>query len=353
MRRSQAYLTHRGFTPEVDQFEGNAMGDIAEKVYTEKENDVNSFVNKDIGNNDSNSVNNNVEPTDLDRSKLLRSGWGISISNDVQSDSVVILEEFYAEELGQPVDELERADALTQETDALRRLNKHRDVVLSLVTWIFVAAMVAASGITIGETSLARLLWSTKKVDDDKTIDDHGVDQLIRLIFEAIKSGTKAIMPSKHAHLVLFYALIKLIQEEVLLEVKEAIGANYTYSIDEFSHKIMETTLYKRHYHHATLTETLSLSSHPSDTKVFTMKMEILLEPTLNKLLVVGFNPLVHSFCALSTLRRSGLRTASAAAKPCQGDSLEFYLITGRIPTVAAAGQRHVNSQPHAHTSYS
>ncbi|GJZ48452.1 hypothetical protein Tco_0602284 [Tanacetum coccineum] len=67
----------------------------------------------------------------------------------------------------------------------------------------------------------------------------------------------------------------------------------------------------------------------------------------------LGFNPLVHSFCALSTLRRSGLRTASAAAKPCQGDSLEFYLITGRIPTVAAAGQRHVNSQPHAHTSYS
>ncbi|GJV22836.1 hypothetical protein Tco_1375531 [Tanacetum coccineum] len=63
------------------------------------------------------------------------------------------------------------------------------------------------------------------------------------------------------------------------------------------------------------------------------MKMEILLEPTLNKLLVVGFNPLVHSFCALSTLRRSGLRTASAAAKPCQGDSLEFYLITGSIYT--------------------
>ncbi|GJV21863.1 hypothetical protein Tco_1370883, partial [Tanacetum coccineum] len=54
-----------------------------------------------------------------------------------------------------------------------------------------------------------------------------------------------------------------------------------------------------------------------------------------------GFNLLVHSFRALSTLRRSGLRTASAAAKPCQGDSSEVYLITGRIPTVAAAGQRH------------
>ncbi|GJU05894.1 hypothetical protein Tco_0577539 [Tanacetum coccineum] len=87
MRRSQAYLTHRGFTPEVDQFEGNAMGDIAEKVYTEKENDVNSFVNKDIGNNDSNSVNNNVEPTDLDRSKLLRSAkikWAIEGDENVK-----------------------------------------------------------------------------------------------------------------------------------------------------------------------------------------------------------------------------------------------------------------------------
>nr|GEV17429.1 monodehydroascorbate reductase [Tanacetum cinerariifolium] len=46
-----------------------------------------------------------------------------------------------------------------------------------------------------------------------------------------------------------------------------------------------------------------------------------------------GFNSLVHSFRALSTLRRSGLRTASAAAKPCQGDSSEFYLITGIIYT--------------------
>ncbi|GJU08994.1 hypothetical protein Tco_1125424 [Tanacetum coccineum] len=73
--------------------------------------------------------------------------------------------------------------------------------------------------------------------------------------------------------------------------------------------------------------------NHPSDTKVLTMKMEILLEPTSNKLLVVGFNSLVHSFRALSTLRRSGLRTASAAAKPCQGDSSEFYLITGSIYT--------------------
>ncbi|GJT98450.1 hypothetical protein Tco_1093968 [Tanacetum coccineum] len=44
-----------------------------------------------------------------------------------------------------------------------------------------------------------------------------------------------------------------------------------------------------------------------------------------------GFlNSLVHSLCALSTLRRSSLRTASTAAKPCQGDSSPFYLITGR-----------------------
>ncbi|GKB46963.1 hypothetical protein Tco_0897716 [Tanacetum coccineum] len=92
-----------------------------------------------------------------------------------------------------------------------------------------------------------------------------------------------------------------------------------------------------------------ALLKHPSDTKVLTMKMEILLEPTSNKLLVVGFNPLVHSFRALSTLRRSGLRTASAAAKPCQGDSSEVYLITGRIlmvagyPTVAKAAGQDIN----------
>nr|GEX20127.1 monodehydroascorbate reductase [Tanacetum cinerariifolium] len=42
----------------------------------------------------------------------------------------------------------------------------------------------------------------------------------------------------------------------------------------------------------------------------------------------VGFNSLVHSLRALSALRRSSLRTASTAAKPFQGDSLEFYLIT-------------------------
>ncbi|GKB17806.1 hypothetical protein Tco_0851729 [Tanacetum coccineum] len=81
------------------------------------------------------------------------------------------------------------------------------------------------------------------------------------------------------------------------------------------------------------------LPEHPSDTKVLTMKMEILLEPTSNKLLVVGFNSLVHSLCALSTLRRSSLRTASAAVKPCQGDSSEFYLITGRIPDGSSCWQ--------------
>nr|GEZ31492.1 hypothetical protein [Tanacetum cinerariifolium] len=44
-------------------------------------------------------------------------------------------------------------------------------------------------------------------------------------------------------------------------------------------------------------------------------------------------NSLAHSYRFLSTLRCFGLRTAGAAAKPCQGDSLEFYLITGSIYT--------------------
>nr|GEV16632.1 putative ribonuclease H-like domain-containing protein [Tanacetum cinerariifolium] len=50
---------------------------------------------------------------------------------------------------------------------------------------------------------------------------------------------------------------------------------------------------------------------HQSDTKVLTVMIKILLEPTSNKL--------------CDTLV---MRTASAAAKPCQGDSFEFYLIT-------------------------
>ncbi|GJR78739.1 cytochrome P450 704C1-like protein isoform X1 [Tanacetum coccineum] len=58
-----------------------------------------------------------------------------------------------------------------------------------------------------------------------------------------------------------FYMLCKhnLIQEKVALEVKQAIGTQYTYSIDEFSHKLTEMALDKMHYLHAALTETLRL----------------------------------------------------------------------------------------------
>nr|GEU29277.1 hypothetical protein [Tanacetum cinerariifolium] len=47
----------------------------------------------------------------------------------------------------------------------------------------------------------------------------------------------------------------------------------------------------------------------------------------------VGFNSLVHTLGALSALRRFGLRKASTAAKPCHGDSSNFYLIIGSIHT--------------------
>ncbi|GJW21992.1 hypothetical protein Tco_0032614 [Tanacetum coccineum] len=76
-------------------------------------------------------------------------------------------------------------------------------------------------------------------------------------------------------------------------------------------------------------------------------EMELVLEHTQqgssNEVSWVS-NSLVHSLHALSTLRRSGLRTTSTAAKPCQGDSSEFYLITGRIPTVTDAGKRRIDS---------
>ncbi|GJT42916.1 hypothetical protein Tco_0951631 [Tanacetum coccineum] len=60
----------------------------------------------------------------------------------------------------------------------------------------------------------------------------------------------------------------------------------------------------------------MKIYKHQSDTQVITMKMEILLEPTSNKLMVDA--PV--------------MRTASAVTKPYQGDSSEFYLITGGTP---------------------
>nr|GEX36301.1 hypothetical protein [Tanacetum cinerariifolium] len=65
----------------------------------------------------------------------------------------------------------------------------------------------------------------------------------------------------------------------------------------------------------------------------------------------VGFNSLVHSLRALSTLRCSSLRTASAAVKPCQGDSLELYMITGNRPRLLKSFLKSLTAM--AYSSYS
>ncbi|GJT61447.1 hypothetical protein Tco_1004980 [Tanacetum coccineum] len=88
---------------------------------------------------------------------------------------------------------------------------------------------------------------------------------------------------------------------------------------------------------------TTKVDSEPSNGSNDDITNSYEVDQTLN-VSAVGINPLVHSFRALSTLRRSGLRTASAAAKPCQGDSSKFYLITGRIPTVSLVDIHPVNS---------
>ncbi|GJS29254.1 hypothetical protein Tco_0489874 [Tanacetum coccineum] len=59
------------------------------------------------------------------------------------------------------------------------------------------------------------------------------------------------------------------------------------------------------------------LLEHQSDTHVFTIKMEILSVSTSNS----------------TAVDAPVMRTASAAAKSCQEDSSEFYLITGSIYT--------------------
>lgn len=58
-----------------------------------------------------------------------------------------------------------------------------------------------------------------------------------------------------------FYMLCKhpLVQEKVMLEVREATKADIHLSADEFSKKLTEKTLDKMQYLHAALTETLRL----------------------------------------------------------------------------------------------
>ncbi|GKE92654.1 hypothetical protein Tco_1573749, partial [Tanacetum coccineum] len=53
----------------------------------------------------------------------------------------------------------------------------------------------------------------------------------------------------------------------------------------------------------------------------------------------------IDSSYRLSAMRRLYPRTASTAAKPGQGDSFEFYLITGSFPMVAASSPCRVKIQ--------
>ncbi|GKC02920.1 hypothetical protein Tco_0994530 [Tanacetum coccineum] len=62
------------------------------------------------------------------------------------------------------------------------------------------------------------------------------------------------------------------------------------------------------------------------DISLRDLTMEILLEPTSNKLLVGDLRDSIRIELVIT-------RTASTAAKPCQEDSYEFYLITGSIYT--------------------
>nr|GEU69475.1 hypothetical protein [Tanacetum cinerariifolium] len=75
---------------------------------------------------------------------------------------------------------------------------------------------------------------------------------------------------------------------------------------------------------------------------IFTMTMEILLEPTSNKLLVGDVGDCI--WIELMTLDiNHGLRTAGAAVKLCQGDSSEFYLIIGSSDSLRNVPQENVD----------
>nr|GEU73828.1 hypothetical protein [Tanacetum cinerariifolium] len=123
------------------------------------------------------------------------------------------------------------------------------------------------------------------------------------------------------------YRLIKLLQHS------RPLSDDLWQSAPAFGHSKSKRTIESRAKRSSKIISLGHDSTLLASSCTVKMKMEILLEPTSNKLLVVGFNSLVHSLHALSALRRSGLRTASTAAKPCQGDSSKFYLITCSIHT--------------------
>ncbi|GJU03786.1 hypothetical protein Tco_1114124 [Tanacetum coccineum] len=119
----------------------------------------------------------------------------------------------------------------------------------------------------------------------------------------------------------------QLREREIIRNLERLVGAREL----EMDYKLMTHNVKTRNISRVLRIILVILPEHPSDTKVFTVKMEILLEPTSNKLLVD--TPV--------------MRTTSTVAKPCQGDSLEFYLITGA--DIAKITRKRLKPGKHEH----
>nr|GEY17285.1 hypothetical protein [Tanacetum cinerariifolium] len=147
-------------------------------------------------------------------------------------------------------------------------------------------------------------------------------DMLLLLVQKKIASLERDVIFELNVALQIFTRRVVILKrvEDLQLGVKSYQKKLNITKPETFRSDISKRTLYAAY-------------KHQSDIKVFTMTREILPKPTSNKL------------------------CGSAAAKPCEGDSLEFYLITGSIytdqqgtkviPMVAVVGSRQVRIHSH------
>ncbi|GJZ93292.1 hypothetical protein Tco_0665357 [Tanacetum coccineum] len=160
-----------------------------------------------------------------------------------------------------------------------------------------------------GGSSSRKYTTSTIKTKAAKYNDIQGIEDMVSSLWSPIKMFTRRVVILKRVEDLQLG--VKSHQKKLNITKPKTFGSDISKRTPYTAYSNPQGIIYVDNNNLRVLRIILViLPEHQSDTKVFTMTMEILPEPTSNKLCV--------------------MRTASAAAKPCQGDSLEFYLTTGK-----------------------
>ncbi|GKA03600.1 hypothetical protein Tco_0676381 [Tanacetum coccineum] len=160
-------------------------------------------------------------------------------------------------------------------------------------------------------TSCAQVMWMRTQLKD------YGFNyNKIPLYYDSQSAIAISCNPVQHSRTKHIHTRYHFIKEQVENGIIELYFVRTEYQLADMFTKALSEDRFQylvRRIVHKLLTRVLRiilviLPEHPSDTYVLIMKMEILLEPASNKLLVDA--PVT--------------RMASAAAKPCQGDSVNL-----------------------------